>query len=103
MPPGTKITVGDLLAHRQPLRVTCAPHPWEAAWIRVFDHPYFTVTDAEGRFEIKHAPAGDHRIMVWHETAGWLGGNGGRNGEKLTVNGGEVVDLGLIGLKPRPA
>ena len=67
--PATKITVGDSLAHRQPLKVSCAPHPWEGAWIRVFDHPYFTTTDAEGRFEIKSAPEGDHRIVIWHETA----------------------------------
>lgn len=103
MPPGSQFTVGDLVSSRQPLKVSCAPHPWEGAWLRVFDHPYFTVTDADGQFEIRDAPEGDHRIVVWHETAGWLGGTNGRNGVKLTINERSAVDLGKIGLKPRSA
>lgn len=100
MPPGARITVGDLLYHRQALRVTCAPHPWEGAWWRVFNHPYFALTDPEGRFEIKNAPEGEHRMVVWHETAGWLGGSAGKNAMKVSVPSGETVDLGQIGLKP---
>ncbi|MFO0952066.1 MAG: hypothetical protein U0835_13150 [Isosphaeraceae bacterium] len=103
MPPGSKITVGDLLAHRQALRVSCAPHPWEGAWLRVFDHPYFTLTDAEGRFEIPNAPEGEHRMVVWHESAGWLGGASGRVGQNVLVEGGGVLDVGRITMKARPA
>lgn len=103
MTPGSTITVGDLLAHRQALRVTCAPHPWEGAWLRVFDHPYFTMTDAEGRFEIANAPEGEHRMIVWHETAGWLGGAAGKVGQNVTVESGGVIDVGHIGLKARSA
>lgn len=101
MPPGSKITIGDLVAHRLPIKVACAPHPWESAWMRVFNHPYFAVTDAEGRYEIKNAPAGTHRMVVWHETAGWLGGASGRNGEKLMIAGGETLNVGDIAIKPR--
>lgn len=100
MNPGSRIELPNLVAERQPLKVSCAPHPWESAWIRVFNHPYFTLTDADGRFEIKNAPKGNHRIVIWHETAGWLGGNTGRNGEVLTVEGGGIVDMGEVGLKP---
>lgn len=100
MNPGAKIEIPKLVAERQALKVSCAPHPWESAWIRVFDHPYFTLTDADGRFEIRNVPSGNHRIVVWHETAGWLGGNAGRNGATLLVEGGGTVDMGEVGMKP---
>ena len=32
-------------------------------WIYVFDHPYFAVTDGQGRFRID-APGGTYRLMV---------------------------------------
>ncbi len=46
----------------------------------VFDHPYFAVTDANGRFETPNAPARQWRLVVWHETAGYLGGAASRLG-----------------------
>jgi hypothetical protein len=99
MNPGVKIEIPNLVAERQALKVSCAPHPWESAWIRVFDHPYFTLTDANGNFEIRNVPSGNHRIVVWHETAGWLGGNTGRNGATLLVEGGGISDMGEVGMK----
>ncbi|HEY1065001.1 MAG TPA: hypothetical protein VGE52_02790 [Pirellulales bacterium] len=103
MQPGSKFTIPDLMSDRTPIRLGCVPHPWERAWIRVFDHPYFALTDAEGRFEIKNAPAGKCRVVVWHESAGWKGGAQGRNGEPLVVEGGAIVDLGELKVRARPA
>jgi len=34
--------------------------------IRVFDHPYYALTDEDGKFEIPLAPAGDYRLKVEH-------------------------------------
>jgi hypothetical protein len=62
-----------------PMSIRCTVHPWMQAYMRVFDHPYFAVTDADGRFEVKLAPAGKCRVVYWHElgyhrgTAGALG------------------------------
>jgi hypothetical protein len=54
-------------AERTPAEVTCDIHPWMRAWWMVFDHPYFAVTDAKGYFEIKNAPAGSQKLVVWQE------------------------------------
>lgn len=50
--------------------VQCDVHPWMRAWIGVFDHPYFAVTDAQGDFEIDHVPAGTFTIVAWQERLG---------------------------------
>lgn len=42
-------------------------HPWMQAWVGVMEHPFFAVTDAAGRFEIKGLPAGAYTLEVWHE------------------------------------
>lgn len=70
---------------RTPDVFTSTVHNWMRGHVRAFDHPYFAVTDANGRFELKDAPAGAWRLVVWHETAGYLGGAAGRLGTKLTV------------------
>ena len=63
----------DLVADRLPIKIECNIHPWMNGWVRVFDHPYFAVTDADGNFELKNAPAGNYRLMVWHGQGGWRG------------------------------
>jgi hypothetical protein len=89
-------SIEDLKADdRFPVLVACNIHVWMRAYIRVYDHPYFAVTGKDGAFEIKHAPAGDWRLKIWHET-GWRGGAAGKDGEKVTVKGGAVTDLGKL-------
>jgi hypothetical protein len=51
-------------------RVKCDLHPWMNAWVRVFNHPYFAVTQADGKFAIKNLPPGHYRIKAWHERLG---------------------------------
>lgn len=50
--------------------VTCDLHPWMKAWVRVFNHPYFTVTRADGSFSLPPLPPGTYRVKAWHETLG---------------------------------
>jgi hypothetical protein len=83
-----------------PISVACNIHGWMKAYVRVFDHPYFAVTDKDGNFEIKNAPAGDWRLKIWHET-GWRGGAAGRDGEKVTIKGGGTTDVGKLDMKPQ--
>ena len=57
MPPGARITVGDLLYHRQALRVTCATAPLGGGVVAQSSTTRITaLTDPQGHFEIKNAP-----------------------------------------------
>jgi hypothetical protein len=71
-----------------------------SGWVRVFDNPYFAVTDADGNFEIKDAPAGTYRLMIWQESIGYRGGAAGRDGTPVTIKAGAVTDVGPFDVKP---
>ena len=49
------------------VRVFCEIHSHMNAYILVFSHPFFTVTDAVGRYQIDNVPAGDYRAIAWNE------------------------------------
>jgi len=100
MPPGSQKKIEGLVADRLPIQIECNIHPWMKGWVRVFDHPYFAVTDADGKFEIKDAPAGNYRVMIWHGTGGWLGGAEGRNGRPVMIKAGDNNDLGTLEYPP---
>jgi hypothetical protein len=98
LPAGKSFTITNLVADRFPVKLACNIHPWMSAWIRVFDHPYFAVTDENGKFEIKLAPAGNYRLVSWQEVVGF--GPGGRLGVPVTLRGGADTDVGKLELKP---
>jgi hypothetical protein len=75
-----------LVEERTPIQYKCTVHPWMTGYVRIFDHPYFAVTDDDGKFEIKNAPAGNYRIVFWHES-GVKGGAPGRFGEPIKIEG----------------
>jgi plastocyanin len=50
------------------IKLRCdAGHTWMSAYIHVFDHPYFAVTDARGRFVLEGLPPGRYTLEYWHE------------------------------------
>ena len=61
IPAGGQYTLPKpLVKENYPVELSCSIHRWMKASVRVFDHPYFALTDADGNFEIKNAPAGAH-------------------------------------------
>jgi plastocyanin len=48
----------------------CNVHGWMKAYVGVVAHPFFAVSSADGKFEIKNLPAGTYEIEAWHEKAG---------------------------------
>ncbi|MBX6314701.1 MAG: hypothetical protein IRY99_17570 [Isosphaeraceae bacterium] len=51
----------------RPGEVVCDVHSWMKAYWMVLDNPYITVTDEQGRFELKNVPAGTQKVVVWQE------------------------------------
>lgn len=52
------------------LDVRCDAHPFMRASVQVFDHPYFTVTEYTGDFQLTDVPADKYELRAWHETLG---------------------------------
>ena len=84
-------------ADYRPLKVSCGQHPWMSGYMYVLEHPYFAVTDEEGKFEIKLAPTGARNLVIWHET----GLVTDRMGKPIEVKAGQVTDAGKFEVKPK--
>lgn len=95
IPAKQEFKIDDLKADARPISMSCSIHGWMKGYIRVFDHPYFAVTDKDGNFEFKNAPDGKYRLKIWHDS-GWLGGAKGRDGKEVTIADGKVLDLGKL-------
>src|SRR5207237_6466354 len=48
----------------------CDVHGWMNAYVGVVDHPYFAVTDKDGKFDLPNLPPGTYTIVAWHEKMG---------------------------------
>jgi hypothetical protein len=44
----------------------CALHPAEHGWAVVPAHPYYAVTDDDGRFRLANVPLGSFTLHAWH-------------------------------------
>ena len=76
-----------LAKENPPIQYKCTIHGWMTGYVRIFDHPYYAVTDENGNFEIKNAPVGAYRIVYWHEN-GLRGGVKGRAGDEIEIKAG---------------
>ena len=71
------------------VRVFCDIHSHMSAFIVVFNHPYFRVTDADGRFRIDNVPPGTYTVIGWYEGEA-------RTQRSVTVTAGAAADLDLV-------
>ena len=51
------------------IRVFCDIHAHMSAFILVFAHRYFSVTDDDGRYRLENVPPGTYNLVVWNEGA----------------------------------
>jgi plastocyanin len=52
------------------VKVYCQIHSHMSATIRIFDHPYFTIPQTGGSFELTNIPPGEYTLVGWHERVG---------------------------------
>jgi plastocyanin len=49
------------------VRVFCDIHSHMNAFILVFSHPFFAMTDTDGRYQIGDVPPGTYSVLAWNE------------------------------------
>ena len=49
------------------VRIFCDIHSHMNAFILVFTHPFFAITDGEGRYHIDNIPPGTYSMIAWNE------------------------------------
>jgi hypothetical protein len=70
-PKAADITIDPAAAKADDIvELKCGIHPWMHAYVAVNDSPYFAVTGADGKFEIKDLPVGTYTLEAWHPTLG---------------------------------
>jgi hypothetical protein len=52
------------------VELKCAVHPWMRAYVVVQDHPYFAITDQDGKFAIEGLAPGKYELEAWHPVLG---------------------------------
>jgi plastocyanin len=52
------------------LTFQCDVHHWMFAWVSIFDNPYFSISDKDGKFTIKNVPPGKYTIEANHRKLG---------------------------------
>ena len=66
------------------VRFKCDVHPWMFSYVTVVDHPWFAVTDKDGKFKITNVPPGTYTIQAMHRKAG-------KASQKITVTENPVT------------
>jgi plastocyanin len=69
------------------VRVFCDIHSHMSAFILVFAHRFFAVTDDEGRYRIEGVPPGTYSVAVWNEV---VHGEPQRRTITIAEGGGDV-------------
>lgn len=71
------------------VRVFCDIHSHMNAFVLVFNHPFFDVTAADGRFRLDNVPPGTYTVVAWYEGEA-------QASRAVTVAAGAVVDVELV-------
>jgi hypothetical protein len=104
LPKGSSVELRYQLEEPAPVSIRDSVYPWMSGYILIRSNPYFSKTDANGRFHITKLPAGTHTLRFWHEKCGYL--KSIQIGDAVTTKSGKLqlelnkptIDLGTITL-----
>ncbi len=92
LPPGSSLDLVLENSEKIPGEVKCDVHKWMDGVLLVRDNPYVSITDADGRFEIKNVPAGKWKFQFWHKKVGYLDDTRGSREKTRSTRGGGTRD-----------
>lgn len=75
-------------------KIKCDVHPWMTTFAGIFDHPFFSVSDDSGNFNIDNLPAGTYTIRAWHERLP-------AQTKTITIADGEELNLDFVFTPPK--
>ncbi len=73
--------------------VKCDVHPWMGAWAAVMTHPYFDVTEKDGKFTLKGLEPGTYEVEAWHEKLG-------TQSQTVTIGANETKSVDFVFKRP---
>lgn len=91
--PKIKPLLSETFARPEIIKVACDVHEWMNAYIVVEEHPYYALSDANGRFELTDVPAGTYKIRARHEGIGEMD-------KPVTVTAGQTTEVAFE-IRPR--
>jgi len=83
-----------VLKYPEVFRLLCDVHPWELAYCHVMTHPFFAVSDAQGKVAIASLPPGEYQLEFWHERLGTLK-------RSVKIETGKTTRMEDVTFKPR--
>lgn len=54
----------------KPFRIKCDVHGWMKSYMAVLPHPFHSVSQMNGTFNIANLPPGNYTLVAWHEKYG---------------------------------
>jgi hypothetical protein len=73
----------------KPIVIGCPLHDWMKAWVYVLPHPWFAITDAQGRFTLHDVPPGKYSLWIHHADTGK------EERRAITVQAGQTMKVHL--------
>jgi|GEM_PF-178530 len=78
----------DTVIFKEPevVEVVCDVHGWMKSYVHVVEHPYYSITNEEGVFELTNVPPGKYTLKVEHEKLGEME-------QTVEVKAGETTEV----------
>jgi plastocyanin len=74
---------------KHPIQIGCSLHGWMRAWVYVVPHPWFAISNPEGKFTIGNVPPGKYKVWLRHPDTGL------QERREVEVKAGETAEIAV--------